>query len=131
MSQKNLWGELPITDEIRTPTQILKEQAAFLENMTKGVLQGDVTVRRSHNNFELELTIVAPAIDNYRYVVVSASHNLGMYPVSVVPGWDKYNTKQRVECANETEFESALETLLSSDQIRRVVTLLLSQSRAM
>jgi hypothetical protein len=129
MSQKNLWGQLPTPEEIRPPTQILKEQGALLSETTKGVLRGEVSVSQAYGRFQLELEIVAPALDNYRYSVLEATHELEMYPVTVKPGWDK--SQQQVDCTNEAEFESALADILSSDQIRRVVTALLAQSRAM
>ena len=35
---KNLWGKLPIEDNIRTPYIILKEQASILTEATNGVV---------------------------------------------------------------------------------------------
>src|ERR1022692_4548993 len=90
MSTKSLWGQLPPTEGIRTPTQVLKEQATALTDMTKGALQGEVSVSHRGGEFSLDLDIVVPALDNYRYLVVRANHKLDLYPVEVVPGW-KYN----------------------------------------
>ena len=129
MLEKNLWGQLPIEDEIRTPTHILKEQATILTDMTKGVLQGEVSVGQDGGRFELNLYIVAPRIENYTFTVAWCSHGLDLYPVRVNPGWDRAYTA-RIECANEEEFESALKSILSSDKVRRVVSTLLGQSRA-
>ena len=132
MSSKNLWGQLPSTDEITTPTQILKEQATQLTDLTKGVLQGDVSVRQSSGKFLLQLAIQAPFVDNYEYVALYASHSLDLYPVTVAAGWeDKYHPKTKVDCANREEFETTIGGILSSDRIRRVIASLLAQSRAM
>jgi hypothetical protein len=130
MPTKNLWGQLPTPDETRTPTQILKEQAALLSDLTQGVLQGDVTVdaRVLQGSFYLRLDIVAPAIDNYRYSVLSAHHGVQLYPVTVTR---QFETSVAVECRDEATFESTLGQILTSPSVRRAVSSLLAQSRAM
>jgi len=133
MPTKNLWGQLPTPEEIRTPTQILKEQAALLTDMTKGVLQGAVTVATGEaNRFTLRLDILAPVIDNYRYGVLTAFHGVELYPVTVSPIFKREGSGLGVaQCTNEAALELALEQILSSQPIRRVVSALLAQSRAM
>jgi hypothetical protein len=131
MSPKNLWGKLPDTETITTPTTILKEQAAELTEMTKAVLLGDVTVVQQYSKFELQLIIRVPLLDNYEYVVLYATHTLDLYPVTVSPGWDRYTAKSQVTCTNREEFESAVGTILSSDKMRQVLTSLVAQSRSM
>src|ERR1700681_3385891 len=79
MTPKNLWGQLPPTEEIRTPTQIIKEQASALADLTRGTLQGSVSVRATSDQFVINLDIVAPAIDNYTYNVLEALHSLQLY----------------------------------------------------
>lgn len=98
--------------------------------MTKGVLQGDVNVvtRQGSGRFELRLDIVAPVIDNYRYSVVTAHHGVELYPVMVQP---QFAGRMPVECAGEAAFETALAQILSSEPIRRVISALLAQSKAM
>jgi hypothetical protein len=130
MSTKSLWGQLPPTEGIRTPTQVLKEQATVLTDMTRGVLQGEVSVSHGGGVFSLDLHIVVPALDNYRYVVARATHGIDLYPVTVTPGW-KYNPKGGIVCADEGEFERELGTILSSEKVQHVVASLLAQSRAM
>jgi hypothetical protein len=132
MPTLNLWGQLPPTEKIRTPTQILKEQATALDDMTKGALQGSVTVRHdSQGTFNIDLDIVAPALDNYTYNVLEASHGLNLYPVKVRPGWKKFEYKEHFECADEEQLDLALGQVLTSPEVKRVITTLLAQSRAM
>jgi hypothetical protein len=130
MSTKSLWGQLPTIEGIRTPTQVLKEQATALTNMTNSVLQGDVSVGREYGNFSIDLNIVAPMLDNYHYHVVRATHGLDLYPVTIAPGWELYDRKEKIECADESELETALGKILSSQKVRSVVASLLAQSRA-
>src|ERR1022692_2449221 len=128
MSTKSLWGQLPPTEGIRTPTKVLKEQATALTDMTSGVLQGDVTVNPRDDEFQLYLQIVVPALANYRYTVARAAHRIDLYPVTVAPGWDATNPKAAIVCADEGEFERALGTILSSEKVQHVIASLLAQS---
>jgi hypothetical protein len=131
MPKVNLWGQLPQIDKIRTPTEVLREQASALGDMTSGTLQGEVTVSPREGSFNVDLDIVAPALDNYRFNVLEASHDLNLYPVKVRPGWNKYDAKGQVDCADESQLLGALEKVLTSPKVRSVVTTLLAQSRAM
>lgn len=99
--------------------------------MTSSVLQGDVSVSREYDTFNVDLHIVAPMLDNYHYLVVRVTHNVSLYPVTVTPGWDLFNEDEKVECADESELEAALGRVLSSEKVRSVVASLLAQSRAM
>jgi hypothetical protein len=130
MSSKSLWGPLPGAEGITTPTQILKEQAQELSEQTKGVLHGDVSVAQYQGNFTITLAIQAPFVDNYEYEVLKAAHTLDLYPVAVSPGWDPYNPRSRVECADREEFQAAIGTILSAERIKRVIASLLAQSRS-
>jgi hypothetical protein len=52
-SKKNLWGELPKPETIRTPYTILKEQASILSEITNGLLIGEVILTTKKINFLL------------------------------------------------------------------------------
>ena len=107
------------------------EQAGELNTATNGILQGHVSVVQSRGKFELELSIIAPMVDNYEYLVLVAKHSLDLYPVTVTPGWDRNGIeKKAVLCANQEEFENAVGDILSSERVRRAVTSLLAQSKA-
>jgi hypothetical protein len=41
-NRKNLWGDIPHTDDLRTPYTLLNEQASLLIELTKGVLIGEI-----------------------------------------------------------------------------------------
>lgn len=131
MARRNLWGKLPVDDDIVTPTQLIKEQASHLSDLTRGVLQGEVSVTRNLSKFEINLFIVAPFLDNYQYTVFWATHSLELWPVTVSPGWERFNSKQHKSCATAEELEATLGEVLSSEQVQRVVSSLLAQSRSM
>jgi hypothetical protein len=41
-TRKNLWGDIPNADELRTPYTLLKEQASLLTELTRGLLIGEI-----------------------------------------------------------------------------------------
>jgi hypothetical protein len=85
MEAQNLWGDLGLEELIRTPVDILKEQANLLSTLTKGILFGDIKINKgTAGEIYLEMSIVAPAMDNYRFNVLDIKHGLELYPAIVV-----------------------------------------------
>lgn len=150
-SKKNLWGELPNPETIRTPYTILKEQASILSEITNGLLIGEVINNQKDEFFVKTLRIKAPSLNNYTYSVVEVQHLIKLYPVFVKnltsdpitkatdlidslrvnlghsslledPGYKKYSS--------EEEFENALGQILSSQEVKRVISSLLAQIHA-
>jgi hypothetical protein len=59
-NKKNLWSELPNTETIRTPYTILKEQASILNEITAGLLIGEVIHNQKDKFFVMILRIKVP-----------------------------------------------------------------------
>jgi len=133
---KNLWGTLPDTETIRTPHAVLTEQAALLGEMTNGLLVGKVKRRSAppdnpfapqQQGFELRLLIVAPALNNYSYTVMTIFYPMAtLYPVKV----ENNNGNKPVTCQSEEELMQVLGQVLSAEKTRRVIASLLGQIRA-
>jgi hypothetical protein len=124
---KNLWGELPLGKVVRTPAIILREQAAQLTELTKGLLEGEVISQKSDSKqlpFFSRLLIVAPALDGYKFVIMDTYHDLMLYPVSV----DDRVTGIEYECEDEDSFIRVVGSILSSDAVHTAIAALLSQS---
>ncbi|HEY9668988.1 MAG TPA: hypothetical protein V6C91_19415 [Coleofasciculaceae cyanobacterium] len=150
-SKKNLWGELPKPETIRTPYTILKEQASILSEITNGLLIGEVINNSKDKFFVNILRIKAPSLNNYTYSVVEVQHTIKLYPVFVKnfnsdpitnatdlidslridlrhpglledQGYKKYSS--------EKEFENALGQILSSQEVKQVISALLAQIHA-
>jgi len=51
-----------------------------------------------------------------------------LYPVKVATGWNRYDGKAIKECQSDVEVEAALQEILSSDTVRRVIESLMAQS---
>ena len=81
---KNMWGDLTDLETIKTPKMFLQEQAEHLRKDTKFILKGEVSSEAiSAGRFRVELDIVAPRINNYRYTVVTVRHPLEIYPLTI------------------------------------------------
>ncbi len=84
MAAKNLWGELPNVDDIRTPHAILLEQASILEEITNGLLTARVKRTTEDGKMSNTLQIIAPSLDHYTYNVTNITHGVELYPVRVL-----------------------------------------------
>jgi hypothetical protein len=155
-SKKNLWGELPNPETIRTPYTLLKEQASILTEITNSLLIGEVIHNQKDKFFVIILRIKAPSLNNYTYSVLEAQYSIKLYPVFVknlasdsfkklenleanklrlglmsaveYPGWLE-NQGYR-QCSSEEELEKTLGEILSSPEVRRVISALLAQIHA-
>ncbi len=126
MSLENLWGELPQTGTIRTPLVILREQAAFLGDMTNRILESGIHAQRNMlpGKFIADLNIIAPTLDRYRITIAQIKYDLTKtYPVELV---DTLAGKADIVHTKE-EFIRALESILNSEKVQRVISSLLLQ----
>ena len=122
----DLWGDLPGDDLVVPPVTILREQASLLGNKTNHVLEGDVRVGRQEEALSMHLDIVAPALDGYRFTVLTATHPVQAFPVTVY----SEVTKKWEICNDGPAFEAKVAQILTSDTIRKVVASLLAQSKS-
>jgi len=127
MAVKNLWGELPKGEEAgRSPKAILQEQAMLLSNSAKDLLGKVTTTRNEYGQIEHELIIVAPFLNNYEVGIVRASHGAMTYPVSVS---DMTGSDLKIaECPTEQVFETVLEKVFTSKNVRLIISSLRSQA---
>lgn len=125
MAERNMWGDFKDVEKIKTPAVYLREQADILSKNTNSVLMGEVTSEVSPSGrFRVELDIMVPTLNNYRYTVVTIRHGLKIYPINITD-----NTNSLVfECKDEEQFLSKLEPILSSPGIKRVISTLIAQS---
>ena len=142
MNTESLWGELSLVEESNLPVTILKEQATVLGEATNKILLARVVTKET-GILEIRangpkggstapslvhtLSIVAPALSNYTYGVLSVTHKLlPFYPLIVT----KLADKTHISCKDEAIYVAALKEILSSEQVHRIVAALLAQSKA-
>lgn len=128
MPLRNLWGEIPQPEEIRTPYTIIREQAALLEEVTDGILQGRVRKVQDEDtkSFTYFLDILAPALDDFVFRVLMIRYEITLYPVAVKDFVNDMND----ECDTEERFVEVLEKILGSDEMKRVISGLMSQIKS-
>ena len=124
-STENLWGEIPKTGTSPTPLAILRQQAGLLGESTNNLLVGKVKFLSRSDKFVLGLRIVAPALDNYQFEILTVVYPIELYPLVVTS-----SDNEPIRCEDESAFKAALKNILSSEQVHRVVDTLLSQSQA-
>jgi hypothetical protein len=125
MSNENFWGDLSELEIVRTPKNILMEQANFLTNATDGLLIGQVNDERTgFPVFRYSLDVRVPGLSNYIFTVLSIAHYLELYPVEV---YLTFKRETMTECETQDEFESLLKEILASKDVRLILSRLLSQ----
>lgn len=74
-----LWSAKELKPKVLTPVAILRAQASQLSPMTQGILRAEVTALHGEEQDILGLDIIAPALDNYRYRMLSVEYTKNMY----------------------------------------------------
>lgn len=126
MAITNLWGEIPETPDVRPPGVVLKEQGDLLETLTKGLLESRIAREQGANNNKtiLKFSIVAPALNNYTFVLLQVNHDVELYPAYLRASAESGNFQL---CNNEDEFLSGLAAIFQSEKTKRVIAGLLAQ----
>jgi hypothetical protein len=123
---KDLWGDIPEVLELM-PRDMMREQATYLEQKTKGLLTAEITIDSDKGSFEQTQTfyLVVPTM-HYQYELFSIFQKdvVKIYPVRF------RLDKHIVEVHNEAEFLSCLQDILSSDRTKKIVGSLLAQARS-
>jgi hypothetical protein len=123
---KNLWGDLSALEKIRTPKSILQEQAGYLSQVTEGMLVAKVDddMAPIGGTFRYDLDIHVPALNDYVYTLLSIRHPLELYPVQL----SSNRPPKLINCADEQALQDAIESILSSSDVKKVLSRLLSQA---
>ena len=96
-TRRDFWSDTVDVTAIITPLVLLREQASLLGERTKGLVLGEVeSSERPVDGFETyvdealsaetrvvhnhTLYLVAPALDNYQYALLSVEHDFQPYP---------------------------------------------------
>lgn len=81
----DLWPIAALKTDVRTPVAILRTQATRVGQRTQGLLVAEVTVTTGENDqVVLGLELIVPALNNYRYRLLSVQHAQdAIYPAKV------------------------------------------------
>lgn len=118
-TQPDFWGDLDFP-QIRTPADILREQAALLGRKTRNLVEAKVYTSVVGRDFIHTLDLVVPTLDDYTYQLIWISHGIELYPV----GTDDKRLN------SEPEFTEWVHRKLSSEETRRILASLLAQAKS-
>lgn len=125
----DLWPEEFGELDVIPPLTILREQADAITAKTKQRIRGQVTQmtdRIGRWDFTYVFDLVAPFLDEYTYGLFRISHDLVMYPVLVSGNM----LREEQLCPNSDDFIETLREVFASDDTKRVIKALLSQTAA-
>ena len=129
---RNLWPDFGL-DDLVTPSNILKDQAAYLSEKTQNVviaqvksqpmlvpayLEGDILTGIRH-----EFQLVAPALQNYQYKLFHLVQGVRPYPLTLTFRGKDYDIK------TEADFIKSLENIFSDLETVNIIKSLVSQSK--
>lgn len=147
-SIENLWPSDILTIDIVPPVALLRQQATQLGQITQNILVGFVeTMQRTdeetsetvYNNLTHTLYIVAPALGNYRYKLITIIHSVDdLYPVHVIyDAANKYDPPKSTmtqdmslggSLENEDQLIQRLRKTFHHEQTKKVMQSLIAQS---
>ncbi|MGH9834249.1 MAG: hypothetical protein ACREBD_19950 [Blastocatellia bacterium] len=144
-NQLDLWPTMTATATTRdTPVSILREQAALLEKKTNGVVIADVEMRssaapgvlsaalstgmtgeRARDAIAYSFYLIAPALENYRYLLFWMFQPIEMYPLFI-----RDSPEGDIKVESENEFVEALRRIFGSEKTQSVVQAIIAQSNS-
>ena len=83
---RNLWGDFPVEEDVKTPESVLRDQAQILAEATQGLLDGRLEFSQKGSDFDIRFYIVAPLLNNFRYLVARVVYPATLFPVEVWGG---------------------------------------------
>jgi hypothetical protein len=122
----NLWPDDIANSNLRSPVAILREQARFLAEKTRHLLEGFVRTKvLANNQLSHFFYIEAPKLDGYQFHLFTIEHQTDFYPVKIFSDSDHY-----VIAKSEEELMKRLSDLLSSEKTKKVIHALIAQSQS-
>ena len=124
---KNFWNPIDISVVPRPPVELLREQAAYLSEVSLGILKGKVdsdTWVFDSNTLQHRLLVHAPKIGDFTYEVLSVRHLIHMYPATV----SSVAFQSEVDCQGYGELEAIVKATLQSDVVSWALAAMVRQS---
>ena len=127
---ENFWaGEKIKQDHVSIPLKIISEQSKLLNNLTQGLLQGDILAYNNGGTAILTycFTIIAPFIDQSRFTLFCIDQPLQKeFPLRFYADHMGFNC----ECEDLQSFNKCLKDILSSDETASIINNLIAKSKA-
>jgi hypothetical protein len=141
-NQLDLWPMMTETATTQnTPVSILRRQADLLQKKTDGMVEAYVKSRQleigevlsavihlglnRENAFAYSFYLVAPALENYQYLLFWMIQPIEMYPLLI-----KDSPEGDIEVESEDVFIAALRAIFAHEKTQRVIQAMIAQSSA-
>ena len=126
MPTLNLWPDFQAPEAVNSPVFLLKEQAAALQQKTKGlVLAGLRPASAPDGSFWVGFDLYSPALGEYNYRLFQVTYPPQFFPVTLTDA-DGPRTAQ-----NLAEFKMILQGALQSPRTKQVVEAIMAQATAL
>lgn len=126
MPATDLWPEFQAPEAIHSPVFLLKEQAAQLQQKTKGlVLAGLRPASAPDGSFWVGFDLYSPALGEYSYRLFEVTYPLQFFPVTITAA----NGSQTAQTPDQ--FRALLESVLRSARTKQVVEAIMAQATAL
>jgi hypothetical protein len=126
MPATDFWPDFQAPEAINSPVFLLKEQAAKLQQKTKGlVLAGLRPASAPDGSFWVGFDLYSPALGEYSYRLFEVTYPPQFTPITLTAA-DGTQTAQSLG-----QFKSLLESVLRSPRTKQVVEAIMAQATAL
>lgn len=146
----DLWPE-EIRADVLPPLVILRAQASFVEQKTKGILEAEVTTTEAEQWVYHDLCLIVPAMNRYKIGLLGAWHrSKAIYPVYIIADLaentpasemipSRVQMQMQLPCSpcpefsrsahTQEEFITVVRDILQSGKVRAIIQSLLARSQ--
>jgi len=126
MPAADLWPDFQAPEAINSPVFLLKEQAAKLQQKTKGlVLAGLRPASAPDGSFWVGFDLYSPALSQYTYRLFEVTYPPWLFPITLT------DTDGSREAGTLDHFKAQLEVVLRSPRTKQVVEAIMAQATAL
>jgi hypothetical protein len=126
MPATDLWPDFQAPESINSPVFLLKEQAAKLQQKTKGLVRAGLRPASAPDgSFWVGFDLYSPALGEYTYHLFEVTYPPQFFPVTLTAA-DGSRTAQTLD-----QFKALLESVLRSPRTKQVVEAIMAQATAL
>ncbi len=130
MTIDNVWpSNFNINNTITPPKNILNKQVEYFNESHQGLLTAQLGLKQDISAagtayFVISLSIKAPTLGNYSFLLLNLEHNINLYPCSIS---DTLNGKPYTNLQNEEDVLNALREIFNSASTIKAIGTLKAQ----
>jgi hypothetical protein len=123
MPAADLWPDFQAPETVNSPVFLLKEQAAKLQDKTKGLVRAGLRpASAADGSFWIGFDLYSPALGEYSYRLFEVTYPPQFKPVTLTDA----NGSRTAQCLDE--FKNLLEGVLRSSRTKEIVEAIMAQA---